>query len=241
MSLTTRTQLGISDIVKTIPKTQIGNARIISGIVQTWINNIITRYTVLINATSYPNKPAMITELEGYANAFSTNFSAYITNSSLETETLNALIPAYSYVGSKYNIVINNDNCPPFPDAFPIEANGFLSLYSMYLFPLPDYTTVNYFTFSLVAPSGTNNGIVNTTSTYIADITNMFSVSGDISRIQTFITNTTPPISRITFQIFTDNLSTYSSGISVKDYLYNNLNLLQVINDFGWIIVGINA
>jgi hypothetical protein len=183
----------------------------------------------------------MITELQGYMNAFSTKFYEYIISSSLETETINALIPAYSYVGSKYNIVINNSNCPVFPNAFPVEASGFLSLYSMYLFPLPDYNTVAYFTLTSTGPSASNDGIVDTTTAYTTDMTNMFNISADISRIQTFITNTTPPMTRIVFQVFTDNLSIYSSGIDVKGYLYNNLNLLQVINDFGWTIAGINA
>jgi hypothetical protein len=218
--------------------TQNGKSRIISNAVYTWVNNVTTRYTALINASSYANKPAMITELQGYMNAFSTNFSAYVINSSLETATINALIPAYSYVGSKYNIVINNSNCPVFLNAFPVEANGFLSLYSIYLYPLPDYNTVAYFTLD---PSGPSNGIVNTTAGYTTDITNMFNATADIARITTFQNNTIPPMTRIIFQVFADNLSTYSSNIDVKAYLYNNLNLLQVLNDFGWSVVGINA
>jgi len=221
--------------------TQNGKSRIISSAVYTWATDTITRYTALINASSYANKSAMITELQGYMNAFSTKFSAYVINSSLETATINALIQAYSYVGSKYNIVITNSDCPEFPNAFPVEANGFLSLYSIYLYPLPDYTTVDYFVLAPIASSGSSNGVVDVTATYTTDLANMFNATADIARIQTFKDNTIPPISRIIFQVFADNLSTYSSGIDVKNYMYVNLNLLQVLNDFGWTITGINS
>lgn len=186
-------------------------------------------------------KDQLKTELYAFMDTLDPVFNAYANDDTRRGPFIDVLLALYNYAVSAYLIVTPEVPVP----SLSILPNGVVTdLFAWFTEDLPPYENLFEVVFTedplAVPPTVTAelvdvefSGVVTTVGNYLSD--DMANIEGITNQIVAAVRE------RAAYIVFADDANIVRNDGTAKEILLNDFRLLDVLNEFGWTVKGINA